>query len=68
MAEWKEKTYRSGSIEWKLDCPLKRGQFRPLVVFHPDWPDVIATAISGYTRKFETVEAAKEWAGRVTRP
>lgn len=65
MYEWKQKEYQGGGIEWKLDCPLRRRQFRPTVTCYPG-QKVVAVTLTGYAREFDTVEAAKEWAGNVS--
>ena len=75
---WKEIRHpRKGTVEYKLQCPLMRGEHRPPVfVTSPQaavdntdgimrWGKAFATAISGYTQQFHSVEEAQEYAGDV---
>jgi hypothetical protein len=63
--QWIETKHpRSGSIEYKLDCPLMRGEHRPNILVCANG-EIYATAISGYNRRFDNLDEAKEWAGRL---
>lgn len=59
--EWSEKRFRDGGVEWKLLCPLTRGEHRPVVATSASGHWVYATAISGYSRRFNSILEAKAW-------
>lgn len=63
MLNWEQEGRRRGTLCWKLQgFPLDQGQHRPTITDTSDG-EYIASAISGYMRKFATLDEAKAYAG-----
>ena len=61
---WKE-TQRDGFTELVLDCPLRIGEHRPVILWSIAAGRAYANSISGYSRTFDNLTDAKAYAGNV---